>query len=68
MWAVYEKLGNDCHVKHECATASKEITTGNREKGEANVLEKTHGMLSMRYMDDSAGGPRILGEESRDKT
>jgi hypothetical protein len=29
---------------------------------------RTYGMLSVRNMDDSAGRPRILGEESIDRT
>jgi hypothetical protein len=68
MWAVYERLGNDGHIKHECTTTSKEIATGNREKGGDECPQRTYGKLSVRYMDDSAGGPCILGEESIDKT
>jgi len=68
MWAVYERLGNDSHIKHECATASKKITKRMVRRVRVNVHEKTYGMLSMRYKYDIVGESCILGEESIDKT
>jgi hypothetical protein len=40
MWTVYEGLGDDGHIKHECATAPKKITTRSREKDERERLLK----------------------------
>jgi hypothetical protein len=68
MWTVYERLGDDGHIKHECATAPKKITTRSREKGEREQPRKTHGMLSIRNKYDFVGGPCMLGEESIDMT
>lgn len=68
MWTVYERLGDDGHIKHERATAPKKITMKNREKGEQEHPWKTYGMLSIRNKYDFAGLSCMLEEESIDKT